>query len=108
MQFIRNVIHTILETIKDIIGLIVMLFVGYLIFVAVLYLLCGIFCAYAGLILLSAYYPWIGIPLLILAVIFAVRCALRFFPRSEPRPSHLRGTVLVRTERHTFYSHTDR
>lgn len=104
MRFISNTLRAMFALVQAIIGYFVVMVGGTLFFIGVVLGLCGIFYVFAGLLALSAVYPWIGIPLLILAVIFSIRCALRLIdgPTPQQPTSVLRGTVLVKSERHSF------
>lgn len=108
MRFIRNAIHVAFEIFQMFIGSIALIAGGCLLMWAFLLLLCGTFKVFEFLFALSAAKPVFGAPLLILAVVFAVRCALRLFvgPTPQQPTSVLRGPVLVKSDRHSFHDRT--
>ena len=108
MRFIRNVFHVAFEIFQMFIGYIALAAGGCLLMCAFLLLLCGTFKVFEFLFALSAAKPVVGAPLLILAVAFALRCALRLFvgPTPQQPTSVLRGPVLVKSDRHSFHDRT--
>lgn len=108
MQFIRNVFLVAFEIFQVFIGYIAGAVGGCLLLMAFLGVLNGTVKVFTFLFALSAAKPVIGVPLLILAVAFAVRCALRLFvgPTPQQPTSVLRGPVLVKSDRHSFHDRT--
>src|SRR5688500_1043139 len=108
MQFIRNVFLVAFEIFQVFIGYIAGAVGGCLLLMAFLGVLNGTVIVFTFLFALAAAKPVIGVPLLILAVAFAVRCALRLFvgPTPQQPTSVLRGPVLVKSDRHSFHDRT--